>query len=536
MKYIYLLLLCLLGLQACNDDKEVDWTPDALTVSSNELLEEAGDGHWKVTLPTEYQGAVKLDIQTDKAWGVEVVYMTNEEEEWITPSTQEGNGAATLLLNIADNGTSKDRKASVVITTKGEVPVKRMVTIIQGNVEELLSIGTIDEQDFPENISVTKDATSALLVTLPRDFTSSGERDLNILTYGGTASCDVEITFPNEEHGDWVVKAAEPVMLPGGREVKTLALTIKENTANVYREALVKFTATAGELTIEKTVKIIQYGEEKIVWNEEYSQSETQFIVSSDANERLLIATCENINPADLEVTGGKEWLELTQEEGKVYAKLAVNNSTNQERSSEIVIKNKKSGSTAKKTLKQGMYGYGIVLDKTSWKILGEKCSSNVQTQVNDGSIKKLINNEWTPNKSNQKHVQFDGGNDSNPYIFVFDLGDISREYTHLGLMPRLQWTAPAPKTVKIEVSADGNSWETVVDKVSGNGFTVAELKGESNTNDDHYEGIVRWFDLGVQQKRYIRLSVYETHWTNSKGHVLCLDEVFVADRSAVVE
>ena len=54
--------------------------------------------------------------------------------------------------------------------------------------------------------------------------------------------------------------------------------------------------------------------------------------------------------------------------------------------------------------------------------------------------------------------------------------------------MPRLQWTAPAPKTVKIEVSADGNSWETVVDKVSGNGFTVAELKGESNTNDDHYE------------------------------------------------
>lgn len=99
--------------------------------------------------------------------------------------------------------------------------------------------------------------------------------------------------------------------------------------------------------------------------------------------------------------------------------------------------------------------------------------------------------------------------------------------------MPRLQWTAPAPKTVKIEVSADGNSWETVVDKVSGNGFTVAELKGESNTNNDHYEGMVRWFDLGVQQKRYIRLFVYETHWS---GNVLCLDEVFVADRSAVAK
>ena len=86
---------------------------------------------------------------------------------------------------------------------------------------------------------------------------------------------------------------------------------------------------------------------------------------------------------------------------------------------------------------------------------------------------------------------------------------------------------------MKIEDSADSNSWETVVDKVSGNGFTVAELKGESNTNNDHYEGMVRWFDLGVQQKRYIRLFVYETHWS---GNVLCLDEVFVADRSAVAK
>ena len=70
MRNIFLLLSCLLCLQACNDEKEVDWTPDALTVSCNETLEEAGDGHWKVTLPTEYKGTVKLEIQTDKAWEV----------------------------------------------------------------------------------------------------------------------------------------------------------------------------------------------------------------------------------------------------------------------------------------------------------------------------------------------------------------------------------------------------------------------------------------------------------------------------------
>ncbi len=77
-------------MQACNDEKEVDWTPDALTVSCNETLEEAGDGHWKVTLPTEYKGTVKLEIQTDKAWEVAVNYMTTEEEKWITPSAEGG--------------------------------------------------------------------------------------------------------------------------------------------------------------------------------------------------------------------------------------------------------------------------------------------------------------------------------------------------------------------------------------------------------------------------------------------------------------
>ena len=391
MRNIFLLLSCLLCLQACNDEKEVDWTPDALTVSCNETLEEAGDGHWKVTLPTEYKGTVKLEIQTDKAWEVAVNYMTTEEEKWITPSAEGGEGSASLSLVIADNKTAKDRKASVVISTKGEIPVKKTITVIQGNVDELLLVGTIDESSFPKDVFITTKADGSFDVTLPKDFTAAGERELNILTYQGTTSPVIDVTYPDVEQTGWVILTEAPVESVLGSEVKTLALTIKENTANVYREALVNFTATAGDVTSQKTVKIIQFGVEKIIWNEEYYQQERELIISSDANEKLLVATCENINPADLEVTGGKEWLELTQEEGKVYAKLAVNNSTNQERSSEIVIKNKKSGSTAKKTLKQGMYGYGIVLDKTSWKILGEKCSSNVQTQVNDGLLIRVI-------------------------------------------------------------------------------------------------------------------------------------------------
>lgn len=53
--------------------------------------------------------------------------MTTEEEKWITPSAEGGEGSASLSLVIADNKTAKDRKASVVISTKGEIPVKKQL-------------------------------------------------------------------------------------------------------------------------------------------------------------------------------------------------------------------------------------------------------------------------------------------------------------------------------------------------------------------------------------------------------------------------
>ncbi|WP_195629645.1 BACON domain-containing protein [Bacteroides finegoldii] len=540
MRNIFLLLSCLLCLQACNDEKEVDWTPDALTVSCNETLEEAGDGHWKVTLPTEYKGTVKLEIQTDKAWEVAVNYMTTEEEKWITLSSEGGEGSASLSLVIADNKTAKDRKASVVISTKGKIPVKKTITVIQGNVDELLLVGTIDESSFPEDVFITTKADGSFDVTLPKDFTAAGERELNILTYQGTTSPVIDVTYPDAEQAGWVILTEVPVESVLGSETKTLALTIKENTANVYREALVNFTATAGDVISQKAVKIIQFGVEKIIWNEEYYQQEREFIISSDANEKLLVATCENINPTDLELKGNTSWLELSQEEGKIYAKVQKNESTNTERKTEVGIKNTKTSVETRVSLKQGMAGYGIVLTKSLWSIAAY--SSNLQKQVNDGSIKKLFNNDWASvDNTSGKHVQFDGGSDSNPYVFTFDLGDNPHGYNSFGLMPRLQWTAPAPKTLKFEISDNLNDgWETVVAKSVGNGFTERELKYEgpyngsnSNKYDNHYEGIVKWFKLSDEkmQKRYVRLSVYDTFCNPC---VLCFDEVFASDRTNV--
>lgn len=548
MRNIFLLLSCLLCLQACNDEKEVDWTPDALTVSCNETLEEAGDGHWKVILPTEYKGSVKLEIQTDKVWGVEVSYMTTEDEEWITPSAEGGNGSASLSLAIADNKTAKDRKASVVISTKGEIPVKKTITVVQGNVEELLIVGTIDEASFPDDVFVTKNAEGAFDVTLPKEFTEEGERQLNILTYQGTATPSIDITYPDEEVVDWVVFTETSVAPSSESGVKTLALTIKENTGNIYREALVNFTATAGDITSGKSVKIVQYGVERIVWNEEFCQQESEFIVAADANDKIWVATCENINPADLELNGSNTWLELSQEEGKVYAKVLANVSTNKERRSDVVIKNKKTGAEVRIPFKQCIQGYGIVLSKALWS-LAAYSGEGTGSASNVASYFKLFDDFWPANKaeagatyqgSKNTHIEVKSGTDSNPVSFTFDLGENPRGYDSFGLMPRLQWTAPAPQTIMIEVSDNLESgWETVVEKVTGNGFKKEDIyylnpeqSNNSNWYDAHYEGIVYWSKLADEriQKRYVRISMYETFWSGS----LCLDEVFVSDRSNV--
>lgn len=546
MRNIFILLTCLLCFQACDDDsKEVDWTPDSLIISGNELLEDAGDGHLKVSLATEYKGTVKLEIQTDQAWNVEVAYMSGEEEEWITPSAREGEGPFSLSLAIADNKTAKDRKASVVIATRGEIPVKKVITVIQGKVGDVLTVGTIDKAAFPKDVFTTENPDGSLTVTLPKDFTEEGDQSLNILTYKGTATPVIEISFPNEEYKDWVV-CTEPSIEPASEsEIKTLGLTIKRNTGNVYREALVNFTATAGDITVKRTVNIIQYGIEEIVWNEDYYQQEREFIISADAYEKLLVATCKNVNPADLEVTGDNAWLTLTKEENKFYAKVLDNISTNKERASEIVVKNTKTGTEVKVAMRQSMQGYGIVLSKSMWR-LAAYSGQNTGASSNVASYFKLFDNFWPANAaeasatyggSKNTHIEVKPGTDDDPVRFTFDLGENPRAYNSFGLMPRLQWTAPAPRRVMIEVSDNLDSgWETVVAKEADNGFSKQEIyylnadgSNSSNWYDKHYEGIVHWFKLGEAkvQKQYIRISMYETYWTGS----LCLDEVFVADR-----
>lgn len=139
MRNIFFLLIAVLSLQACSDDKEENWVSDSLAVAvSGDLVSNGesfgvGDGNWGVNVAPDFEGTFKLDIQTDQTWSLSVDYITVDDEEWITPSATTGTGKTSVDVRIDANIVPEYRKASIVITTQGEIPVNKKITVIQKN-------------------------------------------------------------------------------------------------------------------------------------------------------------------------------------------------------------------------------------------------------------------------------------------------------------------------------------------------------------------------------------------------------------------
>lgn len=139
MKNIFFLLIATLCFQACSENKEENWNADSLVIalSGGDIIDgemfNAGDGNWGVNVAPDFEGTFKLDIQAETSWKVSVDKMTNEEEDWLTASATEGNGKSSVVISVLANISSEVRKASIIITTEGEIPVRRKITVIQKN-------------------------------------------------------------------------------------------------------------------------------------------------------------------------------------------------------------------------------------------------------------------------------------------------------------------------------------------------------------------------------------------------------------------
>ena len=293
MKKLMILLLSVFTLYSCkNDVEEVDWTVDTLAITSEgNQLQDAGDGNLKMVLPTEFSGVIKLNVESNNPWIAEVSDITIQEEQWITLSSAEGTGNGTFDINIAPNNSAIDRIASVVVTTTGNIPVKKTITLIQGNTDDMLSIG-FDGIELPEGVTVKEGLYGSWNMVLPIDFSTDQQISVAI---SSTVNPSIEIIYPEGLPTDWL-QAVTTLS-----ETSTVTFTVTENTSNEYREALVTFTSKSGEVEVKKTLTVSQLGVEDVEWGGEYFQgsleelTKAEIILPSTILSDVEIAKLKNI-------------------------------------------------------------------------------------------------------------------------------------------------------------------------------------------------------------------------------------------------
>ena len=524
MKKLMILLLSVFTLYSCkNDVEEVDWTVDTLAITSEgNQLQEAGDGNLKMILPTEFSGVIKLNVESNNPWIAEVSDITIQEEQWITLSSAEGTGNGTFDINIAPNHSAIDRIGSVVVTTTGNIPVKKTITLIQGNTDDILTIG-FDGIQLPTGVTVKEGISGSWNMVLTKEFSADEQIFIAIAS---TVNPSIEITYPEGLPTDWL-QAVTTLS-----ETSTVTFTVAENTENVYREALVTFTSKSGEVEVKKTLTVSQLGEEDIIWSGDYFQGSIKdlknaeiILPSTILSDDVEIAKLKNITANNIELPEQKDddWFTVKVVGDKVLITTIKENSrTNKENVKELVLKSKLSKKEFNITVRQCMKGYGTILNKKLWTVTAE---GTTQTD-----LKKLFDNNWSTKDSNV-HLQLNQSDNpkSENLVLIIDLGEHHSRYNAVGLMPRLQWTAPAPGMITVEVSDNNSAWTKLVDNSSY--YTESELKPNgSDFIDKDYNGIIKWVELGNQNSRYIKLTMPYSSSIWSVKTFFCFDEMFVTN------
>ena len=434
-----------------------------------------------------------------------------------TNSVLEDLGYGTYYIPLAISSPSQnifDEKSNLLLALTLKQPVLSIDGDNKGEVFIDFADDPAETHELDMNSVLDIETTENLEITysIDPDMVLEGENILDPQYYTITKN----VTMPEGEQTAANKLTIKLAQMPRGRWIIPVRLSTPNTKVKVANDAYLKLTVVKG------TLDDIQWGGDFLQVNE--------IIVSSDALGETLIATAQGVE-ADLSVDA--DWIDAYGKEGNVYITIPQANTIgNLERVATVTILDK--GTQLEKSIKvrQGMHGYGIGLNKKLWSIA--EFSSN--TANKQAHFTRLFDSFWPANKAQSTNSYIELGNRTNPsdpYIFTFDLGEEHISYNSFGIMPRLQWTEPSAKRVKIEVSDDLINWTVLGPNATTNGmwdaFTREQLNNGTTSYDDKYYGIVCWFDLGNQNKRYIRLSTYESYRTT--GINICMDEVFVNKR-----
>ena len=348
------------------------------------------------------------------------------------------------------------------------------------------------------------------------------ERELDSQYYSFTNGASVIMTVGEQYAENYLSVNLKD--MPDGKWVIPVEISTTNDKVQVAEDkSLVKLTVIKG--SIDEAIPCIG----------SYAQG-SEIIVSSDLT--LSDHVIANIGGRSMSYTvidnailEQPTWMNVSIQGSDV--KLSINESnesTYKERLATITLVDESNLLEKVITVRQGMKGYGIILNKDLWSAELEN-DYGVKIGGTVPSLKGLYDNSWSTSTSNKLYVEFSKVDNQKGVTIIFDLGENPHQYTHLGLLPRIEWVAQSPKKVKIDHSTDKVTWTNGSEQTA---FTEDELKNNGSWIKNDYEcKTMKWFEISNTPitSRYVRISVIDSFW--SSGSYISFDEFFISDKSS---
>lgn len=394
--------------------------------------------------------------------------------------------------------------------------------VFDGNVSIDANTYTGDTYELDITAMLDVQTTEDLEVVYKVGEVEESERKLDAQYYSFTNGESVTMTVGEQYAENYLSVNLKD--MPDGRWVIPVEISTTNDKVQVAEDkSLVKLTVIKGSIdeAIPCTGKYAQGNEIIVDGNQTYTGE-----VIANIGEREM--SCTVIDNATSEQP---TWMSVSIDGSDV--KLSVtesNESTYKERLATITLVDESNLLEKVITVRQGMKDYGIVLNKAFWSAELEN-DYGITIGGKYSTLEGLYDNLWSTSSSNKLYVEFSNVNQSKGVTIVFDLGENPHQYTHLGLLPRIEWVAQSPKYVKIDYSDDKSAW---TEGRQMEGFTENELKIDGNWISDDYQcKTMKWFEINENPitSRYVRVTVIDSFWNS--GSYISFDEFFISDKSS---
>lgn len=223
MKNTWHLLVCLMLLVACSDDKVEDETTITLPPETETLFEKGVDF-------TTSAGTQSLEFTATENWNITAATTRNGEKWYQVYPTSGGPGKAEISISVEDNDSYNERSVAI----------------------------TINAGKTKKTLMVAQKQKNALLI-------SSERREVK--QEGGTIDVEVEANVEYkviiaDDCQSWIKPAASTTTR--GLKASTISFKIEMNGEREKREGEIYIT----DGTLTETVKVYQYGGDVILLNE----------------------------------------------------------------------------------------------------------------------------------------------------------------------------------------------------------------------------------------------------------------------------